>query len=494
MIDATTPFRRLGTVPVSAWRAMRDRLGSPLTDADLAACRDAAGPHAALALAHAVKETQLGRTAPARHNLLGLMNANGSRFLDYAFWAECVEAWRDRIDDPGYKAGVYMPTDMPLLAYVATYVGGPGCWSSRGQTCANGETWDGGTGGSVGLYLAQTIDRINEWQRAVAPPETEVTPVVQFGNVPRPQWQERLIPDAQNRAWEAIGPRTVRGVVYHRMVGTLWGTDSWFRMIPGGGTAGLTDFGIDHNTGETLRWNDHTGKAHPGISANRSGWASGPWENPPGDGRAFVAKHGVAAINRDLVSIEIAGQYDSPLAPAAVERIAQLSAWLADQARVPWTAYPLNPATGLTFTYTHSEFQGHKPCPGAVVLGKLDEITARTKAILKAAQEVSAPVPPPAPVGPTGPQGPTGATGPVVPPPPAPAWTGKPAWLDADLIPWLFPEAQPGGVRTTAWLRYCGEVSRAPARTAFVFKGEPRELIVFADGTMIDLRGRVLGR
>ena len=35
MIDATTPFRKLGTVPVSAWMAMRDRLRSPLTDADL---------------------------------------------------------------------------------------------------------------------------------------------------------------------------------------------------------------------------------------------------------------------------------------------------------------------------------------------------------------------------------------------------------------------------------------------------------------------------
>lgn len=492
MIDAGTPFRQLGTVPVSAWIALRDRLLSPLTDDDIWAIADAAAPHYALALAIAVKETALGKTAPGRHNLMGLMNPAGIRFLDFPSWADSVETWRDRITDPDYKAGVYMPDDMPLRDFVATYVGGPECRRTQGRTCANGETWDGGTGGSVGLYLTQTIDRINEWQRAVAPPdtETEVTPVVVYGKVPRPQWQERLIPDANNRAWDSIGPRTVRGVVYHRMVGTLWGTDSWFRMIPGGGTAGLTDFGIDHQTGETLRWNDQTGKAHPGISANRSGWASGPWQNPPGDGRPFVAKFGVNAINRDLVSIEIAGQYDSPLSAPAIERIAHLSAWLADQARVPWETYPLNPATGLTFTYLHNEFQNHKPCPGQVVMSALDQITDRTRAILRAAQAAETPV------GPTGPApGPTGPIAPVTPPPaPVPEWTGKPAWLDADLIPYLFPEAQPGGVRTTAWLRRCGEMGRAPARRAFLFKGEPRELVEFMDGTLIDLRGQVLGR
>ncbi len=38
-----------------------------------------------------------------------------------------------------------------------------------------------------------------------------------MANVPLPAGiVNRLIPDANNRAWDNLGQRTVRGVVYHR--------------------------------------------------------------------------------------------------------------------------------------------------------------------------------------------------------------------------------------------------------------------------------------
>lgn len=231
-----------------------------------------------------------------------------------------------------------------------------------------------------------------------------------FGRVPHPPFVDRVIPDSHNVAWNSLGDRRPKGVVYHRQVGTNWGTDGWFRMLdyfdratgmwrPGGGRLGLTDYGIDHTTGEILKWNEPDGRDRattPGggaASAHRSGWASGPWEGPPGDGIAFVAKYGSQAINRDLISLEVAGQYDSPIAERAFERIAQLSAYWADQCAIPWTDYPLNPHTGLTFTYWHSEFQHHKPCPGAAVFEATGPLIERTRAILEAAQEQPAPPP-----------------------------------------------------------------------------------------------------
>ena len=188
----------------------------------------------------------------------------------------------------------------------------------------------------------------------------------------------------------------MKGIVYHRQEGTNWGTDSWFRTLwyrdrdgmrrQGGGQLGLTDFGIDRNSGEILQWNDYRGAGRSGISPHRAGWASGPWDNPPGDGRAFHQRFGAGAINRDLISIEIDGWYDTPLGEAGLHAVVALSAFLADEAGVPWDRYPLNPATGLVFTYTHDEFQSRKPCPGPAVLRAIPEIIARTQALLRECQ------------------------------------------------------------------------------------------------------------
>ena len=70
-------------------------------------------------------------------------------------------------------------------------------------------------------------------------------PMAAYGNVKHPAYIDRLIPDTQNRAWNDLGPRRQLGVCRHTMVGTLPGTDGWFRR--GAASTGLTDYSVDLN-------------------------------------------------------------------------------------------------------------------------------------------------------------------------------------------------------------------------------------------------------
>ncbi|HET8524366.1 MAG TPA: hypothetical protein VFL82_14110 [Thermomicrobiales bacterium] len=221
-----------------------------------------------------------------------------------------------------------------------------------------------------------------------------------FGNVVHPPFIDRLIPDAQTGAWDNLGPRKPVGVCQHSMVGSLWGTDGWFRR----GIAvsnGLTDYGIGGTTdgpqwdGVILRWNDPLGGAQPGISPHRAGWANGGSDGLEGDGPLFVRTLGINAINRDLVSIERSdgGDISTPVSPKQFESICALTAYWFDWARVPWDRFPLNPAHNLVTHFLHFEF-ATKACPFPPVTTRIDEIQERVRAILKAGQTlgISSPV------------------------------------------------------------------------------------------------------
>ncbi|MGH2531127.1 MAG: hypothetical protein ACRDJW_02360 [Thermomicrobiales bacterium] len=222
-----------------------------------------------------------------------------------------------------------------------------------------------------------------------------------FGNVIHPPFTDRLIPNAQTSAWDDLGPRQPVGVCQHSMVGSLWGTDSWFRR--GRASTGLTDYGVGGATdgaqwdGVILRWNDPRGR--------RSGWANGGSDGLEGDGPLFVRTLGVAAINRDLVSIERSdgGNIQTPISPKQFASICALTAYWFDQARVPWDRFPLNPAHGIVTHFLHYEF-ATKACPFPPVTNRIDEIQARVRQILKAAQTGAAnPSPIPHPPSPTTP-------------------------------------------------------------------------------------------
>lgn len=202
-----------------------------------------------------------------------------------------------------------------------------------------------------------------------------------FGQVPHPPYQNRPIFKPEGFGQNNLGRRSVKGVVWHRMLGTLFGTDDYFRRADVGA---LTDYGVGvggHdawvNDGVILRWNDPHGL--------QSGWASGPALAPNGDGKWFVETYGVNAVNRDQVSIEVSGKYETPLTEASREAIAALTAYYADQYGIPWNRFPIAPQDGFSFVRWHQEFCGaaYKPCPGSEIIRETNELIERTRTIMK---------------------------------------------------------------------------------------------------------------
>lgn len=184
-----------------------------------------------------------------------------------------------------------------------------------------------------------------------------------FGKVPRPPIQQRILSNqeaVQGYGWDNLGKRNPKFIVLHRMVGTLWGTDGYFRdpNVPS-----LTDFGLGiesvdgaANAGKILQWNDYTGY--------RSGWASGPVNGAYGDGLAIVNKYGINAVNRDGISIETSGT-DQPLDDKSWWSLVHLCAYLIDEMKVPYTSLPKNPHTDINVLIWHNEFTNGtgKQCP-----------------------------------------------------------------------------------------------------------------------------------
>lgn len=272
--------------------------------------------------------------------------------------------------------GVYCPWDMTLANFIYVYVGGPGCWSSGGATCANGET-----GASVERYLNETIARLNRYIGAQTQPATTTTQPptgtssssVTLGRVPRPTgMQIRLI--MNNVAWDDLGPRIPRGIVLHRMLGTLNGTDSYFRNEAR--TTALTDFGVGAgNLGRVYQWNDLAGRRAP--------HASGPADGIKEDGVPFVNRYGVNAINRDCASVEIEGMQNDPVPTATWTALVELVAWLADSwLRVDYNTWPRN-RDGLHALLHHREFTNTKSCPFQWMIQNtprlIDDVRARLR-------------------------------------------------------------------------------------------------------------------
>ncbi len=369
-VTGATPFRAIGDVPLDIWVSELARRGSPIDDP--AGCAAATRGFGALALAQAIRETGLGRSGAADvRNALGLMWPDGGMPLRFKRWVDGFAAWRRRLTDLSYKGGIYAPADLPLADFVAVYVGGPDCRTSGLARCANGETR-----ASIGRYRDDIVRLINGWRRgdAAGPPDAG-SAANGAGNAPAarddpPAMVERIIPPGQNTAWDDLGPRVIRGVCLHRMLGTLDGTDAWFRG--GGRAAARTDFGI--GDGRIFQWTPLTGRMAP--------WASGPANDVEGDGVAFVRRYGIAAVNRDLVSIEVAGHYDTPIPAADWARLVELVAWIAAAwLQVDAATWPRN-REGMHAVYGHFEFAA-KPCPGPALLGRvtalIDDVGARLR-------------------------------------------------------------------------------------------------------------------
>lgn len=215
---------------------------------------------------------------------------------------------------------------------------------------------------------------------------------ITFGRVPHPPFVDKLV--WANTAWNDLGPRRIVGVCQHSMVGSLAGSYTWING-GGGSASALWDYSVG---GATDGDNDGVIWRHNDPHGRRAGWANGGSDGLEGDGPLFVRTLGINAINRDLVSIERSdgGNIQTPMSPRQFESICRLTAYWFDQAKVPWDRFPLNPAYEIVTHFLHYEF-ATKACPFPPVMNRIDDIQARVRAILKAAQGGDGDVVPPEP-------------------------------------------------------------------------------------------------
>jgi hypothetical protein len=373
-------WRTSGDTDLASWTASFPANSDIIKRGEQVATYNAARPYTRLCRgmleAESSGATHYNAVPASMHNPLNLRIRGKEPFQQFDSIEACVIEWRNRITDPTYA---YKDTQT-VADLVHIYAP-----ASDNNNEAN---------------YVKTVERVID----SLPPLFSVpvehpsggTPVSEtpltFGKVPFPPYHDRPITKREGVGSDNLGKRSVIGVTYHRMLGSLNGVDSYFRQPA---TAALTDYGmgVAATDGADLdavvyRWNDPLGY--------QSGWASGKVIAPWGDGLAFVNKYGANAVNKLRASIEISGNYDTPISDAVKQRVAEISAYWADQCQIPWNVYPIRPEDGFSFVCWHQEFTGpqEKVCPGAVVMNATNDIIARTAAILKQYQTQAVVIPP----------------------------------------------------------------------------------------------------
>jgi hypothetical protein len=214
------------------------------------------------------------------------------------------------------------------------------------------------------------------------------------GRVPRPEIISQIAnkPSHQGSGYGydySPVKRNPFGMVWHEWMGNYI---AGFFSCPNGERCGnaLVDFAILKD-GTIIMLNDPFGQRAP--------WASGGGVGLPGglegDGIPFVSKYGVAAINRDLVSVEIVKLDNENWTEAQVLSAARLGAWIHDRDGQAWNEHPYTSKRGLVTSFLHYEF-GTTSCGK----GEVDDLTrcqAATRQIMRAHQEnvdVPEPLPP----------------------------------------------------------------------------------------------------
>lgn len=273
-------------------------------------------------------------------------------------------------------------------------------------------------------YGQKLADRANAIARDFA---DEVTPAVEpegddmavtFGRVPKPASINRHIPTKQNTAWDNLGKRAKPpdAVTWHRMIGTLNGTDNYFRTFANArqtkvGALTPIGIGVAETDGKTLAGTIFEWNLCESDTENRAGWANGSVKSPYGDGKKYLDLFGINAVNRDIEAMEISGNYNTPLDPASRDAIVAWTAWRADQygawlkergETFDFTTFPLIPSqNNRSYVVWHQEFTigTGKVCPGEVVIRETPALLARVADMLRQYQ-TGEPAPAPAPPAP----------------------------------------------------------------------------------------------
>lgn len=351
-----TNWRVFGDTTFAAFRDLLESNRSPLL-AEARACYEAGRPHTKLLLAQLTYESRFGTEGIATsggHNPLGLRPRNGDGFARFATWAEAVRFWLSKIVDPTYA---YART-VTLADYVHVYA----------------PASDGNDEAAYRAAIEAVIAALPSANDASVP-----TPV--RGKVPKPPVVRRWVTNkAIGHGREADQERASRivGTCHHTMDGFLLGTDDVFHRAS---WPGLTDYGIGGSAddpaldGVIYEWIDPDSRIVP--------WANGTVGDavaPYGDAPAFIAAFGRDAVNARLRSIETSdgARADAAKSRREIESLCFLTAWIhGEQAG----------QTAETFAWNmhHREFGvAHQGCPGAYIVEHVDEIQARTRAIMRA--------------------------------------------------------------------------------------------------------------
>lgn len=410
-VTEATPFRTIGDVPFSAWREEASRFRSPITLPELEQCWKITVGYSALALAQAIKETQIGATSGAKCNPLGLMTLDGKTLAQFPSWEAGFSEWLRRVSDITYKGGVYAPEAKSLRDYLVVYVGGPGCLASNGGNCANGETWNpaGGSGsGSINLYISQTVERINKWQGATAvatnpfptPPIYSLARDYARYNLTKAQADKIRGHKFYNR--NGYSPLAV---VLHIQEGSTNGSLSWWAS----GNANASSTVIANRDGSILTVLDDAAKDGP--------WTNGDTNQPSAKGRELINR--IGGVNPNLVSltIEAEGYSASGVTDVQLQAICwQVAEWFN---RFGFTVQNL---------YRHADINSvtRSNCPGVYYDAVVNALSG------------------------------TGIA--------KPQFTGLPPEITAEDVYSWFPEADPTGTVTAKWLARCKATNLYPSR------------------------------
>lgn len=318
-------FREIGDVSIEVWRKVLADAASPLlpvVDGCWAACKG----HTLLALSVAYKETALGKQGmgPRIKNALGLMASDGGTLLSFERWEDGFAEFARRIRDVNYKNGVY-PEGCNFERYTVTYVGGPRCFTSRGQECANGETWNPPEKASVNLYMQQGMDRMTEWRRMEQ--TLQQPPVVNKNPFPTPKLYD-ISADATTfgiSQWCATKirnnkfagrPAGIKGIVLHIQEGTSRGSLNWWCNGP---NVQASSHIMAQKDGSILRI----------VYDTDGAWTNGDVQNPSARGKELMATAPNVNPNRYTLTIEAEGYTNDTMPAAQVDAICWMCAtWM----------------------------------------------------------------------------------------------------------------------------------------------------------------------
>lgn len=410
-ITEATPFRHIGDVPVQSWRDEAKRFNSPIPGWVLDECHGICRGYSGLALAQAIKETQLGATASAKCNPLGLMTSDGKTLATFVDWQSGFREWLRRVTDLAYKGGVYAPESKSLRDYLVVYVGGPGCLASNGANCANGETWNptGNAGsGTINLYVSQTVERINRWIGGTEVP-TNPFPTPPIYSLARDYARYGLTKAQADkiRGHRFVGRNGYKplAVVLHIMEGSTNGSLSWWAS----GNANASSSVMASRDGSLLTVLDDPIADGP--------WTNGDTQKPSAKGQALINRIGGANPNLVSLTIEAEGYYQQGVTTAQLQAICwQVTEW--------FNRFGFTDANLYRHADINSVTRGN--CPGVYYDAVVSALTA------------------------------TGNGKPTFP--------NLPPEINSDDVYQWFPEADPTGTITAKWLARCRETGRWPRR------------------------------